>query len=163
MIRRQRGIALVELIIASVIFAMAMLGMFQAWRLCFTLSIQGNEEAVASQIGRAELEMSKIQGFWNVPIGSSVTNGVAPYSGTWTEAAKYYDANGTPLALGAPATQRIYWSVRSGTDIGVLRQLDGTAYTLAPTTLRSVSVTISRVSDGELLRKMGLHLTRGGL
>jgi hypothetical protein len=163
MIKRQRGIALLELIIASVIFAMAMLGMFQAWRLCFSLSAQGKEEAVASQIGRAELELSKIQGFYNVPIGDSIVSGVAPYTGTWSEAAKYYDINGLPLDASAPAAQRIFSSERSGTDVGVLRVLDGSQYTLAPTTLRSVLVTVKRVSTGEKLRTMGLHLTRGGL
>jgi hypothetical protein len=163
MIRRQRGVALVELVIASVIFAIAMLGMFQAWRLCFNLATEGKEEAVASQIGRGELEMSKIQGFYNLPIGSNVVNSTAPFNGTWTEADKYYDADGTALPSGAATTRRVYSSSRSGSDAGVLRVLDGTAYALAPTTLRSVVVTVKRVSDSKVLRTMGVHLTRGGL
>ncbi len=162
MIRRQRGIALVELVIASVIFAMAMLGMFQAWRLCFSLYAQGREEAIASQIGRAELEMAKIQGFVNLPKGALVGSG-SPYRGTWTDAIRYYDDAGVELAAGASTNLRVFSSVRRGVDRDVLRLADGSGYALAPTSLRSILVTIKRVTPDETIRTMGLHLTRGGL
>ncbi|MEZ0325269.1 MAG: prepilin-type N-terminal cleavage/methylation domain-containing protein [Fimbriimonas sp.] len=162
MVRRQRGVALIELVIASVIFAMAMLGMFQAWSLCFSLSTQGREEALASQIGRAELEISKIQGFDNVPLGT-ILAGYTPYRGAWSDTVRYYDVNGVALAAGAASNLRFFSSMRSGTDYGVLREQDGTRYRLAPTTLRSILVTVKRVAGNETLRTMGLHLTKGGL
>jgi hypothetical protein len=158
---RRRGIALIELIAASLVFGLAMLAMFQAWRLCFSLSIEGKEQALASQIARGELEMSKIQGFYNLPIGTLAAYN--SYNGTWTEPEKYYDVNGLPLAATALASRRVYSSLRTGTDKGVLKSASGDSYTLASTTLRSVVVKVNRISDGAQLVRMGVHLTRGGL
>jgi hypothetical protein len=155
------GIALIELIAACVIFALAMLAMFQTWRLCFSLSIEGKEQALASQIARGELEVSKIQGFNNLPLGTLTSS--TSYTGKWTEAARYYDANGVALASTAPSAMRAFYSVRSGTDSDVLRSATGDSYTLASTSLRSVVVKVYRVLDNQLLVKMGVHITRGGL
>ncbi len=160
--RRQRGVALVELVIASVIFALAMLGMFQAWRLCFSLATQGREEALASQIGRAEMEVTRIQGFDNVPLGE-IVSGASPYRGAWTDAVRYYDTDGLALDSSAISSRRFFSSVRSGTDYGVLREQSGSKYSLAPSTLRSIVVTVKRVADGESIVTMGIHLAKGGL
>jgi hypothetical protein len=159
---RNRGIVLAELIVATLVFATAMLAGFQAWRLCFKLAAEGREAALSSQIGRAELEMTKIQGFNNLPIGS-VTSATEPYTGEWTEAETYYDVNGLELADNAPVSSRYYSSVRKGTDTGVMINTTGTTYSLASTTLRSVVVQVKRVSDGAVLTNMGVYLTRGGL
>ncbi|HSI72111.1 MAG TPA: hypothetical protein VK934_02955 [Fimbriimonas sp.] len=158
---RRRGIALIELIVACLIFALAMMAMFQAWRLCFSLSVEGREQALASQIARGELEMSKIQGFNNLPLGTLSSS--TAYTGKWTEGARYYDFNGVPLSSTAPASLRAYYSVRNGTDTDVLRSATGDSYTLATTSLRSVVVKVYRVLDSQQLVKMGVHITRGGL
>jgi hypothetical protein len=159
---RRRGVALIELIAACLIFAVAMGAMLQAWRLCFSLSAQGREQALASQIARAELEMSKIQGFNNLPLGTLV-NGSDPYTGKWTDPAKYYDIDGLELASTAPASARAFSCVRTGRDYGVLKASSGNTYTLASTTLRSVVVRVYRLADNSQLVRMGVHLTRGGV
>jgi Tfp pilus assembly protein PilV len=163
MVARRRGIALIELIAAAVIFGIATMAAFQAWRLCFKLSAEGKEMALASQIARAELEVSKIQGFNNVPIGTMVA-GSNPATGTWTEATKYHDLNGLSLASGASEASRYFSSVRSVKDVGVLKSTSSVdTYALATTTLRSVIVKVTRVSDNTQLVRMGIHLTKGGL
>jgi len=157
--RKNSGIALIELLAAASVFVVATVSMFQVWRLCFGISDDARDTAVAGQIARRELEQYKALGFYNVQVGTlSASN-----TGTWTASTKYFDRLATVVAENAEASKKTFSVVATGTDDRVLASSDGKTYSLDFNSLRTILVKVTRVSDSKVMYTMATQLTRGGL
>lgn len=167
--RRNHGFTLLEGVIAAFILAIVMAAMFAAWSTCFNESANITEMTSAANICQAELGIAGVYGSANMPIGTySTTTSQGTWTGAyipatgWTSGATaYFSYSGAQLASSASAGVFFSLSV-TVTDSSVL-QGTGTSYTLAPTSLRSVVATCTRVSTGVVDFTMATNLVSGGL
>lgn len=157
---RRRGATFFELIIASLVTVVGVVGLFSLWTYSYAVIQSQRVIGVAGQIARADIEKAKVQGFWNLPkgvIGQSKTTAVH------TGPTEYYDANGQKLNVTAPNAESYYSLVRQVVDSNFLPLETGGTYTLTGVSLRTVRTTVRRVSDNVVMSTMGTNLAKGGL
>lgn len=164
-----RGVALVELLAASLIVAVALGGLFALWTVAMAQIQRSHLLSISTQLARADLEKVKVQGFTNLrrPTGATFTtgtrsiDGVARATAAWTGTMEYYDVTGALLTNGQPVASRRFTLVRYGLDVGVT--VVGSNYVLSPTALREVRVTVTDLRDAPSPLTMGTALVKGGL
>jgi prepilin-type N-terminal cleavage/methylation domain-containing protein len=167
--RRNRGFTLIEGIVATFILAVVIVAMFGSWSACFSQSAQMSETTSSAQICQSELEMAKVFGAANLPLG---TYSSSTATGTWTGAyitstgwtsgaTAYFTFTGTQVA--SSSSTGAYFSLQMTiTDSNVLAGT-GTTYTLAQTSLRSALVTVKNIQTGAVDFTMATNLVQGGL
>jgi len=147
----------------------AILAMFGSWSTCFKQNKNVTELTQAEEIDRSVLETAKAFGPSNLPTGTynsstqtgTWTGAYIPATG-WTSAATaYYSFSGTQLA--SSSSTGVYFSVTvSITDTGV-QQGTGSTYTVQNSTLRSIVVNTTRISDGTSILPMATNIIIGGM
>ncbi len=154
---------------ATVILVVAISAMFGSWSTCFKTSSKVAEVTAAAEICQANLETAKVFGAGNMPLGVyNTSTSTASWSGAyipatgWTSGATaYYTYGGAQLA--SSTTAGVYFSATvTVTDSNVLLG-SGTTYSISPTTIRAVVVSVTNVSTGNVDFTMATNLVEGGL
>jgi type II secretory pathway pseudopilin PulG len=159
LMKKRKGVTLVELMAASLVLVMGIAGMFGLWQYNFLNMQRTHSVGAAGQIARGEIEAAKTQGFWNLPLG--VVDSVKKVAVN-TDSIKYYDSSGVLLSGGLPVASRYYSSQRFITDSNYASTTGG-GYGITMETVRAVRCEVKRVSTGATLVTMGTKLVRGGL
>ena len=145
--RRVRGASLLEAISATLILTVGIMGMMKMWVFADNLTILTDKLGIAYSLGRRAIEKTKETGFISTADGTTVL---------------YYD-----LDMGQEsATQQSYHRY-SVTTVITSNRLDTDpstgAVTISNWALRSVAVTVTRLSTNTVIFQTGTHLIRGGL
>ena len=123
----------------------------------------------AAEICQANLETAKVFGATNMPLGTyssstataTWTGAYIPASGWTSGATSYYTYGGAQLA--SSTTAGVFFSASvTITDSNVLLGT-GSSYSIAPTTIRAVVVSVTNVSTGTVDFTMATNLVQGGL
>jgi Tfp pilus assembly protein PilV len=149
---------LLELLAAMLVITVGLLGLFSAYGYVFTSIDRSGHITAAHQIARRGIEEVKVSGFNNTPLGSySQITGIATYD----YPARFFDLAGTELANATGARYRLDVTV---VDSQVM-PLSGsqTSYILSFRSRRTVSAQVTRLTDNEVVARMGTLLVRGGL
>ena len=167
--RRSRGFTFIEGIVATLILVVAISAMFGSWSTCFQSSSKVAELTAAAEICQANLETAKVFGATNMPLGTyssstataTWTGAYIPASGWTSGATSYYTYGGAQLA--SSTTAGVFFSASvTITDSNVLLGT-GSSYSIAPTTIRAVVVSVTNVSTGTVDFTMATNLVQGGL
>ena len=143
--------------------------MFGSWSTCFQSSSKVAELTAAAEICQANLETAKVFGATNMPLGTyssstataTWTGAYIPASGWTSGATSYYTYGGAQLA--SSTTAGVFFSASvTITDSNVLLGT-GSSYSIAPTTIRAVVVSVTNVSTGTVDFTMATNLVQGGL
>ncbi|MBS1702589.1 MAG: hypothetical protein JST12_13060 [Armatimonadetes bacterium] len=169
--RTRLGFTIIEGIVAALIMALAIAGMFAGWNAIDWRYYSTREAVQAAQIGRGELERAKVYGADNLPVGSYDTNtqlgtwtgSYISSSGTWSSGGTaYYDLTGTPVASSTAAGVK-FSAQMTITDSDVRPNLANTSYAFTVTSKRAAVITVRRISDSQILFTQGTNLVRGGI
>jgi prepilin-type N-terminal cleavage/methylation domain-containing protein len=132
---RNRGVTLVEVMVASLILVVGMMGITTAWIFSMNLTRTTDETAVSFNIARSTVERIRGIGFQFTPIAT-------------TEA--FYDSSG----ITAGKNGAYYRAVTKVSEAGMAAP---------PLDQKEIRVTVNRVSDGKVLFATRTYLTLGGL
>ena len=167
---RSRGFTLIEGIIATFILTIVVVAMFATWSACYKQSAKISEITEAANIAQSELEIAKVYGAANLPLGQyqsssqtgTWTGAYIPSTGWTSGATAYYNYTGVQLA--SSNSPGVFFSVSMAlTDSSILANNSGNSYTLAPTSIRAAVVTVRNVSSGAVDFTMATNLVQGGL
>ena len=167
--RRLRAFTFIEAIVATFIMVVAIAAMFATYMTCFKTSQAVTETTSAAEIAQAELEIAKVYGAANMPLGTySSSTQTATWTGAyipstgWTSGAlAYYNYSGTQLASSSSAGA--YFSVSlTMVDSSVLAGTGGT-YTLQASSNRALVVTVTNIAKNVVDYTMATNLVQGGL
>lgn len=167
----RRAFTLIEALVSSLILAMAIAGMFASWSFLEVRYYRTREAVEAAQIGRSELEMAKVYGIDNLPIGTfnagtqtgTWVGAYDPTSGLWvTNGISYFDLAGNPLA-GSNSNGTDYKLQMTLTDYNVQLNSSGPGYTFDRTSKRTAIVTVTRTSDNVPIFTQGTTFAQGGI
>lgn len=174
--RRLKGTSLIELLIATTVVGITILGSLKLIVYCYNETFQSRLAAAAGEVARGEIERAKVWGYYNLPTGTySSTNGG---TGTWTGAfdntqnsgvggwvkstPMLYDLNGNQ----GTASSTGLWLVVTDTitDTGGTQVLqNGSAYNLDLYATRSFVVVVTNAVTGATILTKGTTIVRGGL
>ena len=145
--RVNRGFSLMEVLVASMVAAVALLGMVRLWSFSFNTTRASDQQGVGYNVGRQALERIKMTGFDFTAEGAVV---------------RYYNAAGTAetSTRGANSAFRLTADVKTDklgyhSETGQVRP--------APDALREVLVTVQRVEDNRVVFVGRTNLARSGL
>lgn len=144
--RRQRGAALIELMVASLLLTIGIMALVNMWVFSMRLTIQTDDKAIAYNLGRQAMERVKMAGFTNAAEGTSTTY----YNGNQVQQA------GAGTARFSVTTSVVSDSVKSGTA--------GQAGAVpADAALRTVTITVRLVNGGTTQYTTSTYLVRAGI
>ncbi len=165
--KRLRAFTFIEGLVATLIMVVAIAAMFGTYTTCFKTSAAVTETTSAAEICQAQLEIAKVYGASNMPLGTySSTTKTATWTGAyipatgWTSAGfAYYNFSGTQLASSTGAYFKVQMTM---VDSNVLAGT-GSTYTLQASTIRALVVTVTNISKGTVDYTMATNLVIGGL
>lgn len=162
---------MIEGIVAALILALAIAGMFAGWNAIDGRYYSTKEVVQAGQIGRAELERAKVYGVGNIPAGTFNTGTqVGTWTGsyitstnTWTtNGTSYFDWIGNPLA--AANSGGVKYSLQiTITDTDVQPNLANTSYIFTVYSKRAAVVSVRRISDSVVIFTQGTTFAKSGI
>lgn len=145
--RTAQGITLVELLIASLLLAIGLMGLINAWIFSYNITTSSDDLGVAYNLGRYAMEQVKMNGFSGQPEGT-VT--------------KYYDGSETQVAQTSPSNR--YTVTVSVVSDAVKSGTAGQAGAVpADNALRTVNVTVKLSGTNTILYQTGTYLVRAGI
>lgn len=141
----EQGTTLIEVLIASMILVVGLMGLTGLWAYAETLTVDTDEIAIAYNLGRQALEQVKVAGFTQAPEGTTVA---------------YYNANQGAATSGTArytvATGVVSSAVASGT-------AGSSGATPSQSALRTVTVSVRRGNAGRLLYATNTYLVGHGI
>ena len=140
--RRNSGFSLIEVLVAGLIISTSVVGMMQFAIVDFGLTSKSISMSAACTVGRSAIEAVRLAGFANAVEGTQTT---------------YYDSNGSY----PPATTSSSLSTFAAQTTIVSDLLNGS--TPAPGALRTVTVTVSLISTGQVVYQTYTTLASGGV
>jgi len=160
---------MIEALIAALILGVAVIAMFSSWSTTYKQTKNTSELSQAEEIDRAVLETAKAYGPLNLPTGTyNSSTGTGSWSGAyipatgWTAGSTaYYNFQGTQLA--SSTSTGAYFSVGVVISDSGVQQGTGTTYSIQNSTLRSIVVTVTRLSDGTTILPMATNIIVGGM
>jgi len=145
--RGKRGFSLIEVLVASIVASVAVLGMVRLWSFSFNTTRSSDQQGVGYNVGRLALERIKMSGFDYTAEGTIV---------------RYYDKEGKGEAKVVSGTSAYKLTVTVVTDL--LGHHSETSETRpAPDSLRDVTVTVERLEDSRNVFTGKTNLARAGL
>ncbi|MGC8666678.1 MAG: prepilin-type N-terminal cleavage/methylation domain-containing protein [Chthonomonadales bacterium] len=142
-----QGITLVELLIASLLLAIGLMGLINAWVFSFNITTASDDLGVAYNLGRYAMEQVKMNGFAGQAEGTVTT---------------YYDGSETPVAQASPSNRYtvtvsvVSDAVKSGT-------AGQPGAVPADNALRTVNITVKLSGTNTILYQTGTYLVRAGI
>jgi Tfp pilus assembly protein PilV len=170
--RRFSGFTLIEVLVASLTLAVAIMALFAAWRVCHVEILASAEINQAGELARAEVERAKLYGPANFPKGTySSTTSTATWTGSYDPTANsnaggfgsgvsYYDYQGNRQSTSSGAAFSVLLTV---TDSGVQPAASGTGYQIDVGSRRAIVATITRLRDGFVIFHSGTNMALGGI
>jgi type II secretory pathway pseudopilin PulG len=158
--RQRRAFGLVELLVALVLFAVTTGTVALVSQAVMRAGDTSRVLEVAGITAHRDLEMAKITGWANLPLGTVQSTG-ARATGRWTGPIRYYDGQGVEVSA-SQAPQRARYRVQrfiDDDDVSVW----GTTYTLQPLTIRRVRAEVRRYPENSYLFTYGTLIVRGGI
>lgn len=145
--RAQRAFSLMEVLVASLVAAVALLGMVRLWSFSFNTTRASDQQGVGYNLGRQALERIKLTGFDYTTEGSVVRwyNGLGKDESTIVKRDSIYR-----MDVGIQTDKLAYHS-----ETGELRP--------AWNALRDVLVQVRRLEDNRIVFSGRTNLTRSGL
>jgi Tfp pilus assembly protein PilV len=153
--KKRHGLSLIELLMASLVAVLGVVGMFSSWGYCNRIIVGQRTTNMAYQLARADIERAKVLGFANLPLG---TLDVAKTTAVYTAPTEYFDASGAKLAN---STGAYYSVVRTVTDKQFLAA--GSTYSLLSTSIRTVKTKVSKVQGNAEVVTMATNVIQGGI
>jgi len=141
---RQRGFTIMDALIGAVLISVSMLALGQLWTFASRVTIDSDDMAVAYNLARQATEQIRQTGFTNTPEGST---------------SAYY--NLSEVSVSAAATSARYEVVSSVTSSVTVP--GSSPVQPATDALRTVVVTVTLVSSGQVLFQSGCYLVNGGI
>ena len=145
--RANRGFSLIEVLIASLVAAVALLGMVQLWSFSFNTTRATDQQGVGYNIGRLALERIKMSGFDYTAEGT-VT--------------RFYDHEGKGESSSQLATSAYRLDLTVDTDKMAVHSETGELRP-APNAIREVEVSVQRLTDSRRVFIGRTNLARSGL
>ena len=145
--RGKRGFSLIEVLVASIVASVALLGMVRLWSFSFNATRSSDQQGVGYNVGRLALERIKMTGFDYTSEGGVV---------------RYYSANGTGESSTRLASSAFKLEVAVKTDLLGYNAETGETRP-APDALRDVLVTVDRLEDNRRVFVGRTNLARSGL
>ena len=145
--RRMRGAGLIELLVASLLLCIGIMGVVNTWAFSFRVTQNTDDKGIAYSLARQAVERIKMTGFYNTAEGSSVS---------------YYNLNQASVSSSSTSayfkvtTSVVSDSVQSGT-AGVSGAVP------ANEALRQVTVTVQNNSTGSTVFSTKAYLVRAGI
>lgn len=140
-----RGSGLVELLVASLLLCIGLMGLVNTWAFSFRVTQNTDDRGVAYVLARQAMERVKMSGFTNTAEGTSTA---------------YYTAGQATTTVGSAyftvTTSVVSDQVQSGT-AGVAGATPG------PEALRTVTVTVQLSASGQKLFTTSTYLVRAGI
>ena len=145
--RVRRAFSLIEALVASLVAAVALLGMVQLWSFSFNTTRATDQQGVGYNIGRLALERVKLSGFDYTTEGSIT---------------RYYDKEGKGESSTVLNTSAYRLDLTVSTDKMAVHSETGETRP-APNAVRDISVTVKRLEDGRQVFVGRTNLARSGL
>jgi uncharacterized protein (TIGR02598 family) len=145
--RANRAFSLIEVLVASLVAAVALLGMVRLWSFSFNTTRATDQQGVGYNIGRQALERVKMSGFDYTTEGSTL---------------RYYKADGSGEASSQQSTSAFCLALTVASDKLAVHSQTGEKRP-APNALRDVAVVVTRLEDGRKVFVGRTNLARSGL
>ena len=149
---RTRGITFIEVLVASLLASIAIMGIVQLWTFSYNMTASTDSEGVAYNLARQALEAARQAGHTYLSEGSTVD---------------YYDKDGNLLNSADGARYNVTTTVDSDifvTDSGGNPILDdGGHKQAAADSLRTVTADVVDLKTGEVVQSSGCELARRGI
>jgi Tfp pilus assembly protein PilV len=154
---RKRAFGIVEVLVAGVLLTVSLAAIASMFTFGFRVTKRTDDQSVAYNISRKELERIRSEGFSNAVIVRDV-NGVVTSKGRDGSETIYYNANGTKLANSTGAAYSVAISIVSDSfdTVGGIQRPAGDA-------LRTVTLTVRSLADNTVVLTDGTFLARSGL
>jgi len=153
-----RGVHLAEVLVASLILSVSLAAIVSMFVFGFKITQRSDDTSIAYNISRQELERIRSEGFKNTIIvrdsGGAVTS--RGLDGTET---LYFGSTGTKLVDSTGAAYSMSITVTSDK----LDTVSGGGQRPSDDSLRTVIVTVTRLSDNTVVHREGTCLSRSGV
>lgn len=146
-LRGKRGFSLIEVLVASIVASVAVLGMVRLWSFSFNTTRSSDQQGVGYNVGRLALERIKMTGFDYTLEGTVV---------------RYYDKEGKGESSVAKGSSAYKLTMKVETDLLAYHSQTGEVRP-APDALRDVTVTVERLEDSRNVFVGKTNLARSGL
>lgn len=145
--RANRAFSLIEVLVASMVAAVALLGMVRLWSFSFNTTRASDQQGVGYNLGRQALERIKMSGFDYTTEGSVI---------------RYYDGKGQNESSSRQATSTYRLELTVKTDKLAYNSESGEVRP-AWNGLRDVLVQVDRLQDDRTVFSGRTNLARSGL
>ena len=140
----RRGFTQIEALVAAALLAISLMGLCQLWTFALRVTIDSDDVAVAYNLARQATEQVRETGFYNTSEGSSTT---------------YYDVQQNSVSAGAASCRyQVSLSVTSTTTVPGSNPVQP-----GNDALRTVVITVTSKSTGQILVQTGTYLARSGI
>lgn len=146
-LRGKRGFSLIEVLVASMVASVALLGMVRLWSFSFNMTRATDQQGVGYNVGRLAIERVKLTGFTHTAEGT-VT--------------RFYNKEGKGESSTQLSSSVYRMTLLVKTDKMGQHSQTGQAHP-APNALRDVLVTVDRLEDNRRVFVGRTNLTRSGL
>jgi Tfp pilus assembly protein PilW len=140
-------VTVVEVLAAALIVSVAVAGAVSLYVAMLTMTRTNRDGTTASELARYATEQARFKGFTNLADGSSV---------------RYYNSSGAISSEASSSGSSSYFSVTTAVSTDKT-QSSTTGSRISPLALRTVTVTVRRLSDSRTLETWGTYLARGGV
>ena len=144
--RSIRGSGLIELLIASLLLCIGVMGLVSTWAFSYRVTQLTDDRGIAYNLGRQAIERAKMTGFTNTSEGSATL---------------YYDGDQT--LQGSSATARFSVTTNVVSDSMQSGSSGVSGGVPASTALRTVTITVQTVSPVQTLYTTTTYLARAGV
>lgn len=151
---------MIELLVALVVFALTTGAVAVVAQSALIAADDARYMESAGVWANRDLEMAKITGWANLPLGT-VTSSGTPATGQWTGSVRYFDFVGNEVTLAEAPTRARFTLQRIIDDVDVV--VSGTSYQLQPTTIRRVREVVRKYPGNTYLFTFGTNLVKGGV
>lgn len=149
---RTRGITFIEVLVASLLASIAIMGIVQLWTFSYNMTASTDSEGVGYNLARQALEAARQAGHTYLSEGSTI---------------QYYDKDGNLLNNETGAKYKVTTTVES--DIFVTDSNgnpildDGGHKQAAENSLRTVTASVVDLTSGQVVQTSGCELARRGV
>lgn len=156
--RLRQAAGLVEVLVAGIILSVCVAAIVSVFYFGFQVTQHSDDKSVGYNIARLELERIRVEGFDNAVI---VRDGVGVITSRGLDGTEtlYYDSTGAKLATSSGA----FYSVTVVITSDKLDTVSGGGQRPADDALRTVIVTVRRISDSSVVHKDGTSIARSGV
>lgn len=144
---RCRGSGLVELLVASLLLCIGLMGLVNTWAFSFRVTQNTDDRGVAYILARQAMERVKMSGFANTAEGTTTAYYTASQATT---------TSGSSTAYFSVVTSVVSDQMQSGTS-GIAGGVP------SQQALRTVTVTVNRVPSGQKVFSTSTYLVRAGI